>query len=177
LNRIPGSREVERALKLAVREVRSALKEINQQAGRLVARGDYGAAEGLVEIGRTVTTFGSEVEALQSRWRELQEIATAEATPAKTPLWEYYKPILQALIELGGEATLSELEEKVEPILASVLNSGELTVMSGDKHRWKRIVRKARRHMVKEGFIEDHSGLKWRISNQGRRVAEGAALN
>lgn len=51
MNRLPGNREVDRALKQLAREVKSALKEINQQAGRLVMRGDSSAAEGLVEVG------------------------------------------------------------------------------------------------------------------------------
>lgn len=173
MNRIPGNREVDRALKQLAREVRSALKEINQQAGRLVTRGDYSAAEALVKVGRSVTTFGDEVDALLLRWRELQHGAPGQVASEKTPLWEYYRPLLQALVELGGEASLSDLEEKVEPILTSVLKPGEMTVMSEGKPSWKKAVRRARRHMVKEGFLEDHSGLKWRISSQGKRVAEG----
>jgi hypothetical protein len=170
-NKMPGSREVERALRQTLREIKAALKEINQQAGKLVMRGDYAVAEELVSVGRTVTTFGAEVEALQSRWLDLQESATKELTIERTPLWEYYKPILVALVELGGDATLSQVEEKVEPILGGVLNPGELSMMSGDKLSWKRAVRRARRHMVKEGFLEDHSGLRWRITDQGRSVA------
>lgn len=170
-NKMPGSREVERALRQTVRETRAALKEINQQAGKLVARGDYGAAEELVQVGRTVTAFGAEVEGLQSRWLDLQEYTSKELTIERTPLWEYYKPILLALVELGGEATLSQVEDKVEPILGGVLNPGELSMMSGDKLSWKRAVRRARSHMVKEGFLEDHSGLRWRITDQGRQIA------
>jgi restriction system protein len=175
VNRIPGNREVDRALKQLGREVRSALKEINQQAGRLVMRGDYSAAEELVEVGRTVTKFGAEVDALHLRWRELQLVEPAQVSNERTPLWEYYRPLLQALVELGGEATRSQLEEKAEPILASVLNSVEMTATTGGKLSWKKAVRRARRFMVKEGLLEDRSGLKWRISSQGMRVAEGTA--
>ena len=174
-NRIPGNREVERALKQTVREVKAALKEINQQAGRLVARGEYGAAETLVEVGRSITKFGAEVEGLLLRWRELGETAPGQVPSERTPLWEYYRPILQALVELGGEAIVSQVEERVEPILAAVLRPGEMEIMSGDKLSWKRTVRRARRHMVKEGFLEDHAKLRWRITSEGRRVAEGTS--
>jgi restriction system protein len=174
VNRIPGNREVDRALKQLARELKSALKEINQQAGRLVMRGDYTAAEGLVEVGRSVTKFGAEVDALHLRWRELPGGGKpGQVSSERTPLWEYYRPLLQALVELGGEATRSQLEEKVEPILASVLRPVEMTATSGGKLNWKRAVRRTRHHMVKEGLLEEHSGLKWRISSQGRRVAEG----
>ena len=116
MNRIPGNRDIDRALKQLAREIRGALREINQQAGRLVMRGDYSAAEGLVEVGRSVTKFGSEVDALHLRWRELQRVEPGQVSSEKTPLWEYYRPLLQALVELGGEGTCSQLEEKVEPI-------------------------------------------------------------
>jgi hypothetical protein len=169
---MPGSREVERAIKQTGREVKAALKEINHQAGKLVARGEYAAAEELVKVGRAMTTFADEVEALNLRWRELQDNAPGKLSSDRTPLWEYYKPILQALVQLGGEATLAEIEEKVQPLLAAFLQPGEMTTMSGDKLSWKRTVRRTRRHMVKEGFLEDHSGLQWRISDTGRRAAE-----
>ena len=189
---MPGSREVERAIKQTSREVKVALKEINQQAGKLVARGEYAAAEELVRIGRAITTFADEVNALNLKWRELQETAPGKLSSERTPLWEYYKPILQALVQLGGEATLGELQEKVQPLLVSVLQPGEMTAMSGDKLSWKRAVRRTRRHMVKEGFskiipacggrsqIVDvertrriHQGFSVSVSNQSARFTQG----
>jgi len=173
--KIPGKGEVERALKLTKREVKSALRQVNQQAGRLVTRGDYTGAQSWVDMGRAITGFGAEVDALQLRWQALQETAPGQTTSEGTPLWEYYQPILQALVELGGEALVAELEEKVAPILAGVLHPEEMNIMSGDKLRWKRAVRRSRRHMIKEGFLENHSGLRWRITDSGREAAKRSA--
>ena len=167
----PGKGEVERALKLTKREVKSALRQVNQQAGRLVTRGDYTGAQSWVDMGRGITGFGAEVDALQLKWQALQETAPGKTSSERTPLWEYYQPILQALVELGGEATIAELEERVAPILATVVHAEEMNVMSGDKLRWKRAVRRSRRHMVKEGLLEDHSGLRWKITESGREGA------
>jgi hypothetical protein len=172
---MPGSREVERAIKQTAREVKAALKEINHQAGKLVARGEYATAEELVKVGRSITTFADEVETLRLRWSELQDNAPGKLSSERTPLWEYYRPILKALVQLGGEATLDDLERKVEPILTALLQPGEMGLMSGDKLSWKRAVRRSRRHMIKEGFLEEHSGLRWKISDNGRRVAEEVA--
>jgi hypothetical protein len=168
---MPGIREVERSLKQTERVIKSALKEINQSAGKLVVRGEYGAAEDLVKLGRAVTLFANEVEGLQLRWSELKDSAPGKLSE-RTPLWEYYRPILKALVRRGGEATLSEVEEEVEPLLSVVLQPAEMTVMSGDKLGWKRAVRRSRRHMVDEGFLEPHSGLLWKITESGRRAAE-----
>jgi len=170
--KIPGKGEVDRALKQTTRQVKSALRQVNQQAGKLVAKGDYNAAQSWVEMGRAMTTFGAEVAALQLKWQELSETAPGHISSERTPLWEYYRPILTALIELGGEGTISELEEQVKPILSGMLSGEEMNAMSGDKLRWKRAVRRSRRHMVKEGFLEDHSGLRWKITESGRKAAE-----
>ncbi len=172
--KIPGKGEVDRALKQAKREVKSALRQVNQLAGRLVAKGDYTGAQSWVEVGRAITTFGAEVDALHLNWQALHEKApAAQISSERTPLWEYYRPILTALVELGGEATISDLEERVAPILATVLPTEEMVVLSGDKLRWKRTVRNSRRHMIKEGFLEDHSGPRWKITDSGRKAAEG----
>jgi hypothetical protein len=79
------------------------------------------------------------------------------------------------LVQLGGEATVAELEEKAAPLLAGVLHPEEMNVMSGDKFRWKLALRRSRRHMIKEGFLEDHSGLRWRITESGRETAKLAS--
>src|SRR5260370_20208817 len=101
--KIPGKREVDNALRLTSREIKSALRQVNQQAGRLVSRGDYDGAQSLVELGKEISQFTSEVEALHAKWRDLREDGD-ESRIERTPLWKYYRPILKALGQLGGEA-------------------------------------------------------------------------
>jgi hypothetical protein len=175
MSKFPGSREVDRALKNVAREVKSALKGLNQQAAKLLSRGDYTGAEALVQMGRSINEFQVEVEALAGKWDQLQGGgAEAESRSSeKTALWEYYQPILQALVVLGGEATSPQLEEKVGPLLEGRLKQGDRATMSDGRPRWKVLVKRARRHMVREGFIENTAGPRWRISASGRKAAEG----
>lgn len=174
--KIPGKREVDNALRHTTREIKSALREINHQAGRLVSRGDYDGAQSLVELGKLVSQFGSEAEALHAKWRDLREDKN-EAAIERTPLWEYYQPILKALVQLGGEAYVVEVEEATKPFLAEVLKPEEMTRMTGGKLIWKRAIRRSRRHMIKEGFLESGTALRWKITDEGRRAAEKAAPN
>lgn len=170
--KIPGKGEVDRALKQTQRQVKSALRQVNQLAGRLVARGDYTSAQSWVDVGRSITTFGAKVDALLLEWQSMQTDAPAQNSLERTPLWEYYRPILEALVQLGGEAYVAEVEEAAKPFLAQVLRQEEMTMLTGGKLIWKRAIRRARRHMVKEDFLESGTALRWKITEAGRRVAE-----
>jgi len=50
MKRIPGGREVERALKESLQELRSAIKQINEQATKSIAKCSYSDAEVLIII-------------------------------------------------------------------------------------------------------------------------------
>ena len=173
MSRLPGGREVDRALRNVEREVRAALKALNQQAGKSLARGDYQSAEGMVAVGRSVSDFRKEVEELRRHWRALlvpKEQSQGHA-PESTPLWEFYRPILRALDSLGGEATRQEIERRVEPELAGLLKAGDSKVMARGNPRWKVMIRRARQPMIREGFLETSKGSRWRITAAGRRAA------
>jgi len=45
MEHIPGGKEVERSLKSTLNRVRSAIKQINEYAGKMVAKGEYSGAE------------------------------------------------------------------------------------------------------------------------------------
>jgi hypothetical protein len=172
---IPGSREVEQALRSVERAVKSSLKEVNQHAAKLLARGDYPGAEAMVGIGRSVGDFGRDVEKMRQRWRSIRvdpEGLGGDSTDT-TPLWEYYRPILRTLDSLGGDANRREIEQHVESELVSMLKSGDRRPMARGNPRWKIMVRRARKYLIREGFLEDGAGKQWRITETGRRAAHG----
>lgn len=170
--KLPGSMQVDRAFRTVSREIKGALKLINQQAGKLLVRGDYTGAESLVERARQVGEFRTEVEALRAKWKELRGgSGGAGQTNQKTPLWEYYQPILRALVAKGGRAAASELEEDVEAAMAEGFKPGDADMLAGNRPRWKVMIKRARRHMAKEGLIEDKTGVEWRITAQGQKAA------
>ncbi len=73
---------------------------------------------------------------------------------------------------LDGEATLQDLEKEVEPILASRIKVGDSLASAGGIERWKVMIRRARKPMIKEGFIESGSGKIWKITIEGQRAAD-----
>jgi len=171
--RVPGSREVDRAIRNVSRDVKGCLKEINKSAARLLARGNYEGAEVLVAKGKQVSAFQQEVEALRRKWGLVKSgIEGGREKPKTTPLWSYYRPILKALVELGGTAAVQQIEEAVEPYLAELLQPGDRDLTTRGKPKWQQMVRRARRAMVKEGMLKDGTALRWVITASGRRAAE-----
>jgi Mrr N-terminal domain len=173
--KLPGSVQVEKALKNVSREINLSLKLINSHAGKLLQKGDYAGAETLVEKAKQVGTFRTEVEVLRGRWKELRGSSNPLPAKEQTPLWEYYQPILDALIANGGQSTAPELEPLVQQAMAAKLQPGDLDMMAGDRTKWQVMIKRARRPMVKEGWIEDGSGTTWRITKAGRKAGETEA--
>jgi hypothetical protein len=175
VKQVRGARAVEKLLRQARREVRAALKELNQQAGKLMSRGDYSGATSLAGVAQTIAGFEEKIAGLRREWRGLWRAPRDEgAKDETTPLWEYYRLILQALEALNGQATRQQIEEYLEPRVAAALKPGDLKA-SGRRRlaRWRVMVRRARKEMVKQKYLEDRTGTAWRITALGRDVARG----
>ena len=70
----------------------------------LLSKGSYDRAESLVNVAKSIDTFRIEVESLHTRWKEIKGGPQGTAKAPQTPLWEYYQPILEALVDLDGAA-------------------------------------------------------------------------
>ena len=169
---IPRASEVAQALKASEIAVKEALRELNRTAGTLMTKGDYSGAEELASKGRQMQEFQVKVHELCRAWKEIRSGATAGSDVPRTPLWVYYQPILTALADAGGSARRSDLEPAVRIALASQLQSSDDTPMAGGKARWQVMIRRARKHMVSEGWLGTGNGPMWRITEEGRRVAK-----
>ena len=172
MKRIPGGREVERSLKGTLNEVRSAIKQINEYAGKMLGKGDYSEAEELIPKAKEVEVFEGEVEALYKRWRKIQG-GSDEADGVKEksiPLWKYYVPTLRSLMELGGSARRETIENKVEPLVRELSVENDSN-SKGAPPKWRTMVKRALRAMEKEGLVQ-RDKKEWRITPSGRKGAE-----
>ena len=66
--------EVERSLKQSLRDIKSALKQINAQAGKLLGKGDYTGAEELISVAKKVGEFEVELGGFRKRWQEIKHV-------------------------------------------------------------------------------------------------------
>ena len=154
------------------RQLRAAVKELNEKAAILVVRGRYDASSALIDSAKMVGEFVDQVEALRERWTGLKRSAGGGQSGEKTPVWEYYTLIAKALVELGGEASRSQVTDWISRSAVDELKPGDLGRTTQGKLIWQRNVGRARRAMVKEGFLESTSGSKWKLTRLGRDVAK-----
>ncbi len=174
--RIPQAREVDRALRGVSKALKDSLRSLNEVAGQLMAKGDYEGAQSLAAKGRAMMEFQADLDALRKKWRELRGFGDdGRRIGNRTPQWQYYHPILQALVELGGEAPRSEIEPVVERLMARVLQAGDRALNARGHQRWQVMIRWARKHLVSEGWLEADRGRVWRITDAGREAARGPA--
>lgn len=154
-----------------------ALTNINRTAGQRMSRGDYSGAEILASQGKRIRQFQVEVKDLLARWR--REVLSDHATSygAHTPEWKYYQPILKTIVLLGGECHREAMEPQVKQLMADELLPGDLKPMSRNRERWQIMIRRSRKALVAEGWLEPKSGATWRITQRGREVSEKPTFN
>lgn len=175
MGNLPRNHEVRLAIRSLGREVKFAIKEANQLAAKRLSRSDYSGAQSLIEVAKAIAEFGNEVKSLHSRWRSVRSSSPQpeRIKGEETPLWEFYRPILQALIALGGDATRKEIESKLEGTIDGSLKKGDLALSAQGVPRWKIMVRRARKPMISEGFITGENLLRWKITSKGEQAAKG----
>jgi restriction system protein len=171
---IPRTHQVLQAIRSLGREVKLATKEANQSAAKRLARGDYAGAQSLIEVAKAISEFGNEVKAVHRRWKALRSAGRklGKKRGDQTPLWEFYRPILQALVSLGGNATRKEIEAKLEETIGGSLKESDCITNSRGIPRWKIMVGRARKHMIAEGFVTGENLLRWKITAKGEQAAK-----
>ncbi len=169
--KVPGGANVSKSFGGLKKSLKECLARVNQEAGMLLSKGSYARAESLVEVAKSVDTFRVDVASLHTRWKEIKGGSQGTAKAPQTPLWEYYQPILQSLVDFDGAARIAEIEPAVELLMKDRIVEGDLSIMAHGRARWQVMIRRARKHMVKEGLLDSDTGLEWKITQQGRKAA------
>lgn len=94
----------------------------------------------------------------------------------KTPQQAYHCPILEALYELGGIASVGEILKLVEKKMKGLLGTIDYEKLpSGTSIRWQNTAQWARFDLVKEGLLksDSHPGI-WELSDKGLEQVAGA---
>jgi hypothetical protein len=169
---IPGGKEVERSLKQSLNDVKASIKQTNLYAGKLVSRGDYAGVEELISVAQKMSEFGLELKALTDRWQEIvgKQSLKGKEKENPMPLWQYYTPTLQSIVNLGGSAKIEEIRHDIESKAGSLFPVTE-TIRKGDQPRWVSMVRRALGAMEKEAFVK-RIKKEWQITPTGRKASE-----
>ena len=76
------------------------------------------------------------------------------------------------MVALDGEAKRKDIEAELEGRVDGWLKEGDYVTNSHGVPRWQTMIRRARKSMVKEGFLSDENLLKWIITKKGERIVK-----
>lgn len=172
MTRVPHAQGVNQAIRSVRAAAEKSLKALNQAASQRMAKGDYAKVEEFSGRGRAIREFQQEIDALRKRWREVCGGATVKSAGPATPLWKFFQPILQALVNLGGKERRQAIEAEVERLMGPTLLAADRLTMPGGHTRWQGMIRRARKSLVAEHWIQAGVGPYWQITDAGRRAAE-----
>lgn len=185
------NKEVIPALDMLLEELDTIIPVLNDQGKKLMDAKDYSAAHAIINKAQAVVVFQDKVKALRAEWESMNIPVTCQILdqPIKTDLMHvktrtsikgkrtseahFMLPILQALVDLGGRATMRQVFEKLEVSMADQLNAFDWqSLPSNDRViRWKNTAAWARQKLVYEGYLANDSPTGfWEITPAGRKV-------
>lgn len=175
--------EINTAFEILLEEIELVANQLNESGADAFRGGDYDKARQAIEEATRLADFREKVKALQREWtglaarglkvRQQKPRRTAKGRlerGLRTPEEAFRRPILEALAELNGSATVGEVLSRVEQTMKDVLNEYDREPLPSDPRtvRWKNTAQWCRNTLVGEGLIENDSphGV-WEISEQG----------
>ncbi len=177
--------EVNTAFEILLEEIELVANQLNEDGAQAFKEGDYDGARRAIEEATRLAEFREKVKALQKEWASLlakrpqrpkkAERAVKSRLPRglRTPEDVFRRPILEALVELGGKASIGEVLDRVERKMKGKLTQYDLEPLPSDPRsiRWRNTAQWCRNTLVREGLMKQDSphGI-WEISDQGRRT-------
>lgn len=179
------------AFDILLEEIEAEIEVTNKVGSRAFEARDYDRAREALERAAQIIAFRDKADTLRREWESLvgeeEEEVRAQrrdfgrlARGLRTPEDAFRRPILQALVDLGGAAPMADVLEKVRQAMQQVLKDVDYQPLASDPDlpRWRNTAQWARAAMVKEGLMKrDSPRGMWEISDAGRRhLAESDSL-
>jgi restriction system protein len=194
MNSSSDQNDVSTALGLLRDSLAEEEQRIRSEGAKAMQEGDYDTATSVIEFAKRLQAFEKKVEALVSEWDELEDLRDA-ATPAVqeivskrffgkkrkgeiTPHTDYCRPILEALVDMGGSGKTKLVLDRVGEKMKGLLKPIDYEAHKSDEKqiRWRNSAQWARNTMVNDdGRMKKGSpnGV-WEISAKGRAsIARG----
>lgn len=173
--------EVNTAFEILLEEIEEVFNMLSKE-GEVAFKGqDFDKAKKLVENGERLKGFREKLKSLQEEWQtifadQVPKLHRKKKETGKlkrglrTPEKDYVKPILEALVELGGKAEVRTVLDRVYQKMKSVLNEYDIQHLPSDpkQKRWENTAQWARNTMINKGLLKADSprGL-WEITKEG----------
>ena len=180
----PMNERIKQALESCIAELESILSEINASIKRAIDEANYAHSQQLIQEAASVKQVIEQIDRIKdnlpldptsapvrtTRVRTAKQKRAVDVTPQK----EYQIPILEVLVELGGQAPTREVLRQIYEKVKHRLRPKDLeTLPSGNDIRWENAVMWARNKLREQGFLSSNSprGI-WAITDEGRRYLE-----
>jgi restriction system protein len=182
------SEGVKTAIELLLEEVGRTYNTLNRELQKAVELEEFDRVQRITRICQEVKAFKEKVENLKSEWRAIfsgvaymptkngscrkKENKSRLKRGLRTPEEKFILPILEALIELGGEAHARDVLERVHAKMKNILNTYDYEdLSSNNQKRWENTTQWVKYKMVEEGLLDRNvpRGV-WRITEKGRKL-------
>lgn len=178
------------AFEMLLEEIEAEIEFTNKVGSRAFESRDYDRAREALERVAQITAFRDKADALRREWdtltrgRQEEEEGEEEQRSARRDLGRLARglrtredafrlPILQALVDLDGEAPMGDVLENVRQRMQDTLKEVDFQPLASDPDllRWRNTAQWAKSAMVKEGLLKADSrrGI-WEVSDAGRRL-------
>lgn len=121
---------VQGAFELLVEALEEEANGVNRRGGQAFERGEYGAVSGLLARADRIAALREKVLAIRGEWEQL--LPAEESAPrrdlghlpagVRTSNAAFYRPILEALVALGGSAGAADVLARLEETMGATLN-------------------------------------------------------
>lgn len=162
---------VDKAIRAISLEIKASVKSINQEAAKCVSRGAYDKSQRLIQLGQSIKGFQADITLLKNRWKEVvRGNSSNKPIGEKTPQWEFYLPLMEGIRTLGEQATRENLINYMDSSHQVLFKPGDLVALSNGRPSWHNAIRRCKKEMIKQGYINDKSATIWRLTQLGIRV-------
>jgi len=179
--------EINAAFEILIEEIEIVANQLNEDGAQAFKAGDYEGARRAIEEATRLAEFREKVKALQREWASLAAKRPKREPKARrtgksrlprglrTPEEAFRRPILEALVELGGKATIGEVLDLVGKKMKASLTKHDLEPLPSDPRsiRWRNSAQWCRNTLVREGLMKSDSPYgTWEISDAGKKALE-----
>ena len=169
------------AFELILEELEEERNTLSSKIADHATQGQFDEVVKLGQHGNQLEAFRSQVMNLRNEWsrqfatKPVKSVQKRRTRGLRTPQNAYYRPILEALMELGGQARAGDVIERVHPKVQHLLNDYDREPLDSNPRevRWQNAIHWARNDLREQGLIVSGSpqGV-WEISSAGRRFIE-----
>ena len=130
--------DVEEALDLLSSEVREEIHRIRDEGAEAMKKGDYKTAQSVIDFAGKLEAFAGNVDKLVGQWKMIAEQHDVEPEAVKeivgksffgkarkgtiTTHEDFYVPLLQALVNLGGSGKTQKVVDEVGKLMKGKLD-------------------------------------------------------